>query len=88
MTDYLGLQTEERNMTLNGRVYTGEAASRLGVSKNTLLRWFGDNKIKDVSRDVRGWRVFSMEDIERIKAYANKIEGPEEHQRNRQSAQL
>ena len=75
-------------MTLNGRVYTGKAATQVGVSKNTLLRWFGEKKIEEVPRDVRGWRVFSEEDIERIRAYANKIEGPEEHQRRRESASL
>ena len=51
---------------------TAEAAERLGVSRQTLLRWFHERRVDDVSRDHRGWREFSDEDIRRIR---QQIEG-------------
>jgi excisionase family DNA binding protein len=48
---------------------TFEAANRVGVSKNTLLRWLDEGLIEDVQRDWRGWRVWMQQDIERIKAF-------------------
>jgi hypothetical protein len=49
------------------KVNTAAAAQMLGVSKVTLLRWFRQKKIAEVSRDRHGWRVFSAGDISRIK---------------------
>jgi len=48
---------------------TAKAAKRIGVSKNTLLRWLDGGLIEDVDRDWRGWRVWSDQDIERAKAF-------------------
>lgn len=48
---------------------TVEAAKRVGVSKNTLLRWLDEGLIEDVERDWRGWRVWRSEDVERVKAF-------------------
>jgi hypothetical protein len=48
---------------------TIEAAKRVGVSKNTLLRWLDEGLAEDVERDWRGWRVWRPEDIERIRAF-------------------
>ena len=45
---------------------TLEAAKRIGVSKSTLFAWFKNGKVKDVSRDHRGWRIFTGEDIHRL----------------------
>jgi excisionase family DNA binding protein len=47
---------------------TEAAASQLGISKSTLLRWIRDERVKDVRRDRNNWRVFSEQDIRRIKA--------------------
>ncbi len=50
------------------RVYScSEAAGLLGVSRNTLLRWFREGRISAVARDRRGWRSFSEADLERIR---------------------
>jgi excisionase family DNA binding protein len=43
-----------------------EVAKKLGVSRQTLQRWFREGKAKDVSRDHRGWRVFTQSDIDRL----------------------
>ncbi len=53
---------------------TAEAAKRLGVSKQTLLRWFAERRIGDVARDHRNWREFTEQDVKRIK---NEVEGHE-----------
>jgi hypothetical protein len=46
---------------------TAEAARRIGVSKATLLRWFAQKRIAEVRRDRNNWRVFTDQDLERIK---------------------
>lgn len=47
---------------------TTEAAQRLGVSRQTLLRWFREGRVQDkVGRDRNGWREFSSEDVEAIR---------------------
>jgi len=53
---------------------TNEALQRIGISKATLFRWLKENKIADVKhKDLRGWRLFTEEDIERIRKHANTI---------------
>ncbi|MGE0666889.1 MAG: helix-turn-helix domain-containing protein [Sphingomonadales bacterium] len=47
---------------------TEAAATELGISKSTLLRWIKEKRIKDVRRDRNNWRVFSERDIQLIKA--------------------
>ena len=63
-------------MVKDEKMYASEAAIKIGISKATLLRWFAQGKVEEVARDVRGWRVFTKKDIERISKYANKIEAP------------
>lgn len=55
-------------MTETKTYSTEAAASQLGISKSTLLRWIRDQRVKDVRRDRNNWRVFSEQDIRRIKA--------------------
>ena len=54
-------------MSLAGTYSTEEAASKLGISRPTLLRWFREKRISDVGRDRNNWRVFSDQDIRRIR---------------------
>jgi len=51
---------------------TCKAARLIGVSRNTLLRWFREGRVADVARDRNGWRFFFTEDVARIKAYADR----------------
>lgn len=44
-----------------------EVAQMLGVSRQTLQRWFREGKAPDVSRDHRGWRVFNEADVDRLR---------------------
>ncbi|MBN9499304.1 MAG: MerR family transcriptional regulator [Alphaproteobacteria bacterium] len=54
-------------MKLTDKLNTAAAAEALGVSKATLLRWFRDGRIVEVSRDRNGWRIFTTADLSRIK---------------------
>jgi len=53
-----------------------EAARRIGVSPITLKRWLLSRKVAEVRRDRNGWRVFSKEDIARIRRYAGTLIPP------------
>lgn len=47
---------------------TQQAAEKLGVSRQTLLRWFREGRANDpAKRDRNGWRVFNQKDIDSIK---------------------
>jgi len=54
----------------------GEVAETVGVHRLTLLRWIREGKIQDVPRDRNGWRIFSLEAVADIKAYAFSLGGP------------
>lgn len=58
------------------RLSTCQAARLIGVSRNTLLRWFREGRVEDVGRDRNGWRFFSADDIARIKVYADRRTPP------------
>ena len=61
---------------LNGQTYyrTAEVCRIVGISKNTLLRWVRDGSFVDVEhRDRRGWRLFSEDDLNRLKAEAHQV---------------
>jgi len=45
-----------------------------GISKNTFLRWIREGMFADVElRDRRGWRLFSNDDLDRLKAEVHKV---------------
>ncbi len=50
---------------------TTQVAKEVGITRQTLLRWFKEGKIKEVQRSDRNWRLFTREDIEAIR----KIKG-------------
>jgi predicted site-specific integrase-resolvase len=53
---------------------TNEALKVIGISKATWFRWLKDKKVSDVRhKDLRGWRLFTEEDIHRVRQYANTI---------------
>ena len=49
---------------------TAEVASKVGVHRDTLLRWLRLQLIPEPQRDRRGWRVFSAQDIDGILRFA------------------
>ena len=61
---------------INGQIYyrTAEACKMVGVSKNSVLRWIKEKTFVDVeNRDRRGWRLFTENDVLRLKAEVHKV---------------
>jgi len=44
----------------------------VGVAPITLKRWLLEGKFPEVRRDRNGWRIFTEQDIRRIKAFAER----------------
>lgn len=64
-------------VTIEGKQYyrTHEALRRIGISRATWFRWLKEKKVQDVRyKDVRGWRLFTDDDISRVRQYANTIQ--------------
>lgn len=57
-------------------VKTSIAARRVGVSSRTLLRWFKEEKVKEVRRDRNNHRIYYKDDIEALIKYAKKTIPP------------
>ena len=53
---------------------TNEALKIIGISKATWFRWLKEKKVEDVvHKDLRGWRLFTDDEVKRIRKYANTI---------------
>ena len=62
---------------IDGQIYyrAQEVCTMTRISKSTLLRWIRNGVIEDTSRrDWRGWRLFSQNELNRIKELANTIQ--------------
>ena len=60
---------------IDGKTYylTTEAYRMAGISRGTLFLWLRKGIIDDVElRDRNGWKLFSEEEIKKLKAEANK----------------
>lgn len=65
---------------IDGQTYyrTAEACQRAGISKSTFFRWLKEGILEDVNHvDRRGWRLFTEDDINRVRVEANKIKSPD-----------
>jgi DNA-binding transcriptional MerR regulator len=61
---------------VNGQTYyrTAEVYRMVGISRTTLFRWLKEDILKEAKhRDRRGWRLFTEDEINRLKAEANHI---------------
>lgn len=61
---------------INSQTYyrTLEACQRAGISKATLFRWLKEGVLQDVAhKDRRGWRLFTEDEVKRIKAEADRL---------------
>lgn len=62
--------------TINGIVYyqTNEACRIAGISRATFFRWLKEGTIQDTKyKDRRGWRLFTEEDIDKLREEAQKV---------------
>ena len=62
-------------MEVDGQMYyrTSEACKKAGISRATLFRWLKAGILEKHHKDRRGWRVFTEEDLNKIRAEARKI---------------
>ena len=63
-------------VTINEKTYyrTAEICQIVGISKNTFFRWVREGSFADApNRDKRGWRLFTKDDVDRLKAEVNRI---------------
>ncbi len=62
-------------MEIDGQMYyrTSEACKKTGVSRATLFRWLKAGILEKHYKDRRGWRLFTEEDLNKIRAEAKRI---------------
>jgi len=63
-------------ITVDGQRYfrTAEVCYLIGISKTTLFRWLKQGTFGDARyRDRRGWRAFNEDEVNRLKAEANRL---------------
>jgi len=68
-------------IVIGGQNYyrTSEACKMAGVSRATFIRWLKEGILRDASHtDRRGWRLFTEDDITRIRAEANKVKASDQ----------
>jgi len=54
---------------------TSEFCKKAGISRATFFRWLKEHVIEEVQyKDRRGWRLFTEEDVKRVKRESNKIQ--------------
>ena len=63
-------------LEIEGQVYyrTADVCLEAGISRSTLLRWLKEGILDKSFRDRNGWRVFTGDDLNRIKLEANRIQ--------------
>jgi len=57
---------------------TVEVCRMVGISRTTLFRWLKEGISRKPGRDRRGWRLFTKDEIDRLKAEVNQINKPKE----------
>ena len=63
-------------VTVGGKSYyrTAEICRAVGISRATFFRWLKTGVFKEAEyRDRRGWRLFTKEEVTRLKAEATRI---------------
>lgn len=63
-------------VTMNGETYyrTNEVYHMIGISRTTLYRWLKQGILNEAEhRDRRGWRLFTEEEVNEMKAEANRV---------------
>ena len=61
---------------MHGKSYwsASEVCQEVGISRPTLYRWLKRGILTRLRRDRKGWRMFTEEDLMKIRLEANKIE--------------
>ena len=61
---------------MNGRRYwsASEVCREVAISRPTLYRWLRRGVLTRLLRDRKGWRMFTAEDVRKIRLEANKVD--------------
>ena len=61
---------------INGEVYytTSEVCEEAGISRPTLFRWLRQGMFEQMRKNRRGWRIFTEEELDTIKAETGRID--------------
>ena len=63
-------------INVNGQTYfrTADVCRLVGISRTTLFRWLNEGMLSNtVSRDRRGWRLFTEDEVNTLKTEAERI---------------
>jgi predicted site-specific integrase-resolvase len=63
-------------VNVNGQTYfrTADVCRLVGISRTTLFRWLNEGILRDaISRDRRGWRLFTEGEVNTLKTEAERI---------------
>jgi predicted site-specific integrase-resolvase len=63
-------------INVNGKTYfrTADVCRLVGISRTTLFRWLNEGILNDaISRDRRGWRLFTEGEVNTLKTEAERI---------------
>jgi len=58
---------------VDGRLTITEVARQLGVTTKTIIRWEKVGRVKRAKRDWKGWRIYSPEELEELKAFVQTV---------------
>jgi DNA-binding transcriptional MerR regulator len=63
------------SVEINGKTYyrTAEICAKAGISRATLFRWLKAGVLKKTYRDRRGWRMFTENDLNTMRAESEMI---------------
>ena len=61
---------------MNGKRYwsASEVCREVAISRPTLYRWLKRGVLAKLHRDRKGWRMFTEEDLKKIRLEANKVD--------------
>jgi predicted site-specific integrase-resolvase len=78
-------------VTVDGRTYyrTAEVCRIVGISRATLFRWLKEGTFREAEhRDRRGWRLFTEDEIDKLRAEANRINKASQSRTNKGLSKL
>ncbi len=64
------------SVRVNGQTYyrTAEVYRSVGISRTTLFRWLQKGMLGETGyRDRRGWRLFTQEELDRLRAEVDRV---------------
>ena len=61
---------------MNGKRYwsASEVCREVAISRPTLYRWIKRGILTKLHRDRKGWRMFTEEDLRKIRSEADKVD--------------